>query len=93
MTPELEWKLKGIKKRLFKALRSGALGHEHLGFMQGFGRAMKSCDHRRPSQIQIDIATRLDAEIRHMPEDEPVSLIDWDDTDAGREMAINRAEF
>ncbi len=79
MTPARERELLDIKGRLFAALRSGALGFEHSGFLKGFGSAMNSSDHGRPSQVQIDKATRLDGEVRRDKGSEPVSLLDAED--------------
>ena len=79
MTPARERELLDIKGRLFAALRSGALGSDNLNFLKGFGQAMNSPDHRRPSPKQIRIAEQLDRETRHADDDEPLMLIDRED--------------
>lgn len=82
-----------VNAKLLKAFRDGRLNIDLKGVVLGFARAMKSPNPNRPSQKQISIARRLITEVRRMDGSEPEFLIDSEDNEAGREQAMNEAEF
>jgi len=93
MMPVEDMDLEELRQRLFDALWKSQLNQELSGFVKGFANGIKAQDPKRPSQRQITIARRLVSEIRHHDGSEPDDLIDADDTETGREMAKNEAEF
>ncbi len=93
MMPVAKMTLDEVNDRLLRAFRNGLLNTDLKGFVLGFARSMKSRNPRCPSQKQVNIARRLVIEVRSMDGSEPVSLLDPDDNEEGREMARNEAEF